>query len=790
MTVATRTLRSRFVLVFFGLALIVTTVGLSVVKLAIERNARQQLAEELSTSERVFRRILADGTQQLEQAAAVLAADFAFRAAVATGDRETIVSALANHGERIHADLMMMVDRAGRITASTSSHMPAGTDFPQAALFERARAAGRTTGLVVSDEHLYQTVLVPVKAPHTIGWVAMSFLIDDRMAQELSELTSTELAFVFKIADGDWRIVGATRHGVARATLLTHLRDPALLNGTPLALGADLLLASDLGAASDLAVAVLRVPLASALEPFAPLQRFLFGLALSALVATVAGSALIARGVTRPLSQLADVARVIASGDYSREATIECDDEVGALARAINAMREGIASRESTIMDLAYRDPLTGLPNRALFIDRAEQALASSARRGGTTGLLLLGVDNFRYVTHTLGHRFGERLLCELAQRLTGMLPRRADTLARISGEQFAILLDGASVVDASTLATRILQGLETPFRIDEQIVDLGSSIGIVDFPAHGSDVHTLLQHAELALSVARRARCDLAVYEPGFDQSPERLSLLGELRQAVENDQLVLFYQPKLDLNTGEPTYVEALVRWQHPERGFIPPDKFIPFAEQTGYIRVLTQWVLQAALRQCVTWQRAGINLRMCVNISARDLLNPDLPQVIQTLLDELTLDPALIWLEITESAIMEDPVRTQQVINALDAMGLRLSIDDFGTGYSSLAYLKRLPVDELKIDQAFVLTMDRDPDDATIVRSTIELGHNLGLKVVAEGVDNPRALEMLIAWGCDIAQGFHICRPLPPDKLESWLASEDCRRFRHPAPARLSA
>ena len=787
---ATRSLRARFVLVFFGLVLIMTTVGLSVLKLAVERNARQQLAEELSTSERVFRRILADGTEQLEQAAAVLSADFAFRGAVATADRETVVSALANHGERIQADLMMMVDRAGHITASTSAHMPAGTDFPQATLFERARAAGRATGLMVSDDRLYQTVLVPVKAPTTIGWVAMSFVIDDRMARELSALTSTELAFVLKTTSGDWRIVGAADDGVARTALLAHLHSPALFKGAPIASGDTLLLASTLTPAPEMAAAVLRVPLATALEPFAPLQRFLLVLALGGLIATVAGGALIARGVTRPLSQLADIARVIASGDYSREATIERDDEVGALARAINAMREGIASRESTIMDLAYRDPLTGLPNRALFIDRAEQVLASNARRGGTAGLLLLGVDNFRYVTHTLGHRFGERLLVELAQRLTGLLPRRADTLARISGEKFALLLDGATLEEAGAMSTRVLQGLEAPFQIDDQIVDLGSSIGIVSFPAHGEDVHTLLQHAELALAVARRTRCDQAVYEPAFDQSPERLSLLGELRRAVEGDQLVLFYQPKLDLRTGEPAYVEALVRWQHPTRGFVPPDKFIPFAEQTGYIRVLTLWVLRAALRQCAAWQRAGIDLRMCVNISARDLLNPELPAVVQALLDELALDPALIWLEITESAIMEDPVRAQQVINALDAMGLRLSIDDFGTGYSSLAYLKRLPVDELKIDKAFVLTMDRDPDDATIVRSTIELGHNLGLKVVAEGVDNPRALEMLTQWGCDVAQGFHICRPLPPDKLESWLVSEDCLRFRAPLPARQSA
>jgi len=785
--VATRSLRSRFVVVFLGLVLIVTTLGLSVVDYAIRHNAREQLAAELATSERVFRRILADSTARLAQAASVLSADFAFRTAVATGDRDTVISALANHGDRIDADLMMIIDRDGLVTASTSSDTPTGSPFPKPALFERARDGGGAAGFMIRGDRLYQTVLAPVQAPTTIGWVAMSFEIDARMARELSELTSTELVFVLESAAGDWHVVGAGDTEGARTALLTPLRSDRPRDAVPHAVGDDLLLASMLDADSDSAAAVLRLPLATALAPFAPLQRFLFVLAIGALTATAAGSALLARGITRPLSQLAEVARVIANGDYSRAATVERDDEVGALARAVNAMREGIAMRESTIMDLAYRDPLTRLPNRALFLERAEQALTVASGRDGRVAVLLLGVDNFRYVTHTLGHQLGERLLGALALRLDGLVPRRVDTLARVGGEQFAVLLDGADTAAASVMATRLLQALEEPFRIDEQIVDLGVSIGLVEFPAHGEDVATLLQHAELALSVARRARTDYAVYEPGFDQSPERLSLLGELRRAVEGDQLVLFYQPKLDLRSGEPAYVEALVRWQHPVRGFVPPDKFIPFAEQTGYIRVLTLWVLNAALRQCAAWQRRGIGLRMCVNLSARDLMNADLPHVIRRLLDELALDPGLIWLEITESAIMEDPVRAQQVINALDGMGLRLSIDDFGTGYSSLAYLKRLPVDELKIDKAFVLTMDRDQDDATIVRSTIELGHNLGLTVVAEGVDSERALALLREWGCDVAQGFHICRPLPPEQLEAWLASPDSRRFEQRAAQR---
>jgi len=776
-----RSLRGRLLAVFFGLVLVVTSVGVTTVNLEVERNARRQLAFELSTSERVLRRLLADRTTQLEQAARVLAADFAFRAAVATGERDTVVSALANHGERIGAALMMIIDRDGEVTASTAAELPAGARFPQPDLFARARAADRGADLMVLDGRLYQTVLMPVKAPTTIAWVAISFIVDAHMAEELGALTSTTIAFAVGSRDGRWHFVGEPGAPAARPALERHLAGPATGARHALEIDTDLLLATNLTREPVPVFAVLHVPVDSALAPYAPLQRFLFALALGALCATALGGALIARGVTRPLSQLADVAREIADGDYSHPVDIERDDEVGALATALNAMRDGIASREATIRDLAYRDAVTGLPNRAAFSESATTRFAQLSA-GEAAAVLVIGIDNFRYVTQTLGHHFADRLLREVALRLAATHGHAS--LARIGNDQFAVFVERAAQAGAAGLA--LVQALESPFRVDDQIVDLGGSVGLVEHPLHGADVATLLQRAEIALGVARRTRNALVTYEPGFDQSPARLSLLGELRRAVEGNQLVLYYQPKLDLRSGEPAYVEALVRWIHPTRGFVPPDEFIPFAEQTGYIRVLTQWVVDAALRQCAAWQARGIGLRMCINVSARDLLSDDLPTRLAALLEELALDPGLVWLEITESAIMDDPVRAEQTIAALDALGLHLSIDDFGTGYSSLAYLKRLPVDELKIDKSFVLAMDRDENDATIVRSTIELGHNLGLSVVAEGVDSAASLAMLTDWGCEVAQGFHICRPLPPAELEAWLASEACRRFRR-RPAR---
>jgi EAL domain-containing protein (putative c-di-GMP-specific phosphodiesterase class I) len=318
-----------------------------------------------------------------------------------------------------------------------------------------------------------------------------------------------------------------------------------------------------------------------------------------------------------------------------------------------------------------------------------------------------------------------------------------------------------------------MLHALEEPITIEGQLVDVGASIGIVTFPHNGADMNVLLRRADIAMYVAKRSNLGFAVYDERHDQnSAERLSLMSELRQAVEHDQLTLYYQPKVDLATQRVKYVEALVRWDHPTRGFVAPDQFIPFAEQTGYIKTISRWVADKAIGQCAAWSKRGIDLAVSVNVSARELIQSTLPEIFQSLLDKHGVAPESIWIEITESAIMDDPNHAIETLDRLHALGIRLSIDDFGTGYSSLSYLKRMPVDELKIDKSFVMGMALHKDDETIVRSTIDLGHNMGLKVVAEGVETEEMLERLKTLRCDLAQGYHLSRPLPPAKLEAWL------------------
>jgi diguanylate cyclase len=345
--------------------------------------------------------------------------------------------------------------------------------------------------------------------------------------------------------------------------------------------------------------------------------------------------------------------------------------------------------------------------------------------------------------------------------------------VARFSGDEFALLLPGIdSVEDAEATAQRVLVTLQESFELASVEINVNASIGIAVHPLHGEDANKLIQRADVAMYVAKESHSGFEVYSTDCDgYSPARLALASELRQAIENEDLLVHYQPKVDIRTRRVVGVEALVRWIHPERGFMSPDEFIPLAEQTGLIQPLTTFVLRSALRQCRRWQEEGLDLDVSVNLSVRSLLDLHLPEGVSALLREFAVDPSRLVLEITESSIMADPIRAADVVDRLSDLGIGLAIDDFGTGYSSLAYLKRLPVSEIKIDKSFVMAMTSEDNDAVIVRSTVDLGRNLGLRVVAEGVETVEMFDELKKLGCDIAQGYLLSRPLPPDELTDW-------------------
>ncbi|MCI0528397.1 MAG: EAL domain-containing protein, partial [Nitrospira sp.] len=428
---------------------------------------------------------------------------------------------------------------------------------------------------------------------------------------------------------------------------------------------------------------------------------------------------------------------------------------------------------EEDIKYMAYHDLLTGLPNRTLLYDRLQEIIADRQAKPSPLALLLMDVDRFKEINDTLGHQWGDHCLYQVGQRLRRVV-WEPDLVARLGGDEFAVLLPRlARSDDIHIVVQKILTALEDPLVVEGLSIVVEPSIGIALYPDHGADAYTLIRHADVAMYAAKEAGSGYILYEDRYNlHSPIKLALMGELRQAIERDQLMLHYQPKIDLRTRCVVGMEALIRWKHPAHGYIPPDQFIIPAEGSGLIWPLTQWILNTALRQCDAWHGAGLEMPVAVNLSRRSLQDTQLPDLIAQLLSTHKVAPSLLELEITESAIMADPVRAAEILTRLNKIGVQISIDDFGTGYSSLASLKRLPVNTLKIDKSFVIGMATSQSDEVIVRSTIDLAHNLGLKVIAEGVENQALWDKLSALNCDEAQGYYMSRPLPAPEMARWL------------------
>ncbi|TME86151.1 MAG: EAL domain-containing protein, partial [Chloroflexi bacterium] len=419
-------------------------------------------------------------------------------------------------------------------------------------------------------------------------------------------------------------------------------------------------------------------------------------------------------------------------------------------------------------------DGLTGLPNRVQLADRLGHALESARAAREQVAVLILDLDHFKEVNETFGHQAGDRLLEQVGPRLRSEI-RPEDMVARLGGDEFAVLLPKTDATAATLTAARLLGVLERPFEVEGQHLDVAVSIGLAMSPDDGDDPDTLLRRADIALFVAKQPRGSFVRYAPEHErQGASRLALMAELREALQRDhELFLQFQPLVRLSDRSLAGVEALVRWRHPQRGLVPPMEFVPFAEKTRLIKPLTRWVLVSALQQSVAWQRAGHRIPVSVNISMRDLVDPEFPEMIATLVRAAQAPPSLLVLEITESLIMTEPERAIKTLSQLRELGVRLAVDDFGTGYSSLAYLHRLPINEIKIDKSFVAAMAGEANRANIVRASVELGHSLRLESVAEGVEDARTWDMLSALGCDLAQGYFISRPMVADQVLPWLA-----------------
>ena len=767
-----RHLHRRIVAVFLGLLLLVQAASFFTIRRGIEANARHEIGDGMRAGEMLLRRLLAQSAEQLQGAARLLSADYGFRAAVAVRDAATLTDALANQAERIGASVAVFTDPAGRPVAATVAD--AKDVLAQLAADARAAPAARgETGLQVQGGRPFQIVTVPVKAPALIGRVAIGFALSASLTRDFRDLSSQRVIFVVRPPGGTWAALRDGEDSPVPEGLIAALRhEPpeasAELGGESTALRLVPLARND---EREIAAVLLR-SIDDAVAPYRRLQWMLLGITLGGVLVFGVGGFVTARRITRPINALAASAERLAAGDYAGAIVPVGEDEVGDLARAFETMRVGIRQRDGEIRRLAFWDALTGLPNREQFRQLLRERLVAARRSGEPCSVLMLDIDRFKHVNDVLGHAFGDRLLGCIAGRLAEGV-RGKDTVARLGGDKFAICLPATGSAAAIELAHRLRGLLEQALTLEEHTIDVSAGIGIAGFPEHADDADALLGRAEVAMYAAKARQSGVTLYDPVLDAgSAASLSLLSELRAAVDEGQLRLFLQPKFELDSGAACGAEALVRWQHPRRGLLGPGDFIPFAERTGFIREITTWMVEKSAQRCSLLRDAGFDVNVAVNLSTKDLMDQRLPERLEKTLARSYLDPASLSLEITESAIMDDPQRALVTLRRLDAMGVNLSIDDFGTGYSSLAYLKSLPLHELKIDRSFVMGMEDDRADLKIVRSTVDLAHNLGYRVVAEGVETAQTWAILRALKCDMAQGYFMAKPMPENDIATWL------------------
>jgi diguanylate cyclase (GGDEF)-like protein len=766
--------QARIASVLIVLLLVVIGALFFAVKVATGDAVQRQAREQLDVGTRVFEGLLDMRGKRLSDAVQLLATDFGFRDAVASADSATIRSVLLNHGARINASDMFLLGMDGKVISSTVAEIPEGSLFRFDKPLREAKNNKQAMLIVPLQGKPHLLVESTVLAPLPIGRVVMGFAMDVDFAQELRSLSGLEVSFLAVEKSHPGQLISTLPEALHDSLIGLMLKAPQSQmkmseHGELSFLSQSLMLANVVSDGSEQVIALLQSPLDQALQAFVPLDENIFWITLAALIASLIGTLLLARSVSLPVQALALAAKRIGDGDYATPVVMKRSDELGMLAGAINHMQHGIAVRESQLAHNALHDVLTGLPNRALVLERLGSAISSER----PVALLYMGIDNFRAIRDGIGAEGIDLLLQEVGQRLQATV-RSGDTVARLNADEFLLLLDQTGSEGAVGLADQLQRMLSDIQRVDSHDISLDTCIGIASYPDNGDSPQELLQRAAIARQDASNLPGRLQIYEDGRDLEHQRqITLIRDLRKAARNGELHLHYQPKLDIRQGHVRQAEALLRWNHPQFGNVSPAEFITLAERTGSIQILTNWVIEEAMRQLAEWARRGLVIQVSVNISADDLLTGDLSDRVNGLLKMYRLPAEQLVFEITESAVMREPEHALKVLNRLRECGISLSIDDFGTGYSSLAHLKRLPVQELKIDQSFVRNLDETSEDAVIVRSTIEMSHNLGLKVVAEGIEYEHSLRLLERWHCDTAQGYLISRPLSAAAFEAWMA-----------------
>jgi len=748
-------LRTRIAVTFLLLLATVLAVALTVVSHTNRQNAAHALTEQLQSGDKEFHAVLDLNVRLLRLAARVMADDAGFREAIADRDTETLVSVLENAGTRIDAPMVVLTALDGKVIAASGSRAAIGQTFADPTLFTR-RLDGEgniepNDTVVVEHGRIYQLVAVVINNPLPVAWVVMGFEIDQKTAQELKDITGLGVTLAIKSGTG-WSDVVSTEPGTQGPRSRAETRRIGLPDGP-----------------AATVVVTLSKSFAAAMLPFDRLTEYLYWIAAIALAVSAAAAFILARNITRPLQNITAAVDQIRAGVYDAPVVMQRRDELGSLAEGIQVMQSAVRSRDQSIRRLAYEDALTGLMNRAAFNTRLEEALRAG---GDGVAVAVINLHRFRRINEHLGYTVGDAVLKTIAARLTAG-PYPVGQVARLAADQFAAFMPLRATDSLQTWGATLLVRLSDPIVVASQPIDITATLGLARSPADASSADELLRCADLALERARREKRGQASYEPAMKPAErDQLSLLGELRQAVDNDELRLFFQPKVELASGRIAGAEVLLRWQHPTRGLLGPGAFIPFAEQTGFIRQITRWTLEQSLACSAVWLAAGLALPLSVNVTVDDINDENFHLRVANALARHRLPPSLLTLEVTESGFIDDPARAIAMLDALAHLGLHLSIDDFGTGYSSLSHLARMPVHEVKIDRSFIQGLESDAEFAAVVRSAIDMGHSLGLQVVAEGIETEAAARRLTEMQCDVAQGYLYAKPMAQAEFERWL------------------
>ena len=768
-----KSLQNKIFLLFVILLLMVQAIAFWTL---YSENKNQEAAEinnRLTTAKTIFTELFDRRLTYLSTFAETVAKDYGLKE-VFNEDTRSLLFALNNHRKRIDADLAMTISSEGIINGQLQRYFVNGKDKIRqgaernsAFRFTEWLETPQAAHLYMIDDALYQMSLSPVTVgAKTLGWIAFGFEIDKRLADEFKNITGLNTDFIIK-HEGAWQLISIAKNNESYDKLL-ELAVQVIENKTPDQYIATHSLITEFDN-QEFGVAMhgLRANFVALLQE--QWWKFLFLAALTLLL-SLTSAYFIAGSISNPIKRLVAQAKVIASGDYQQKVTLKDNNEIGQLADEFNQMQAAVLQREEAITHRADHDPLTDLPNR----NKLNKTLNKLIEQQQNFLVLHLNLSRLKDVNDTLGHDVGDEVIKELASRLHNLCQMNSfKALAHLGADEFILLVEHLKVDEA---IYQLRAELEPIFNYQGISLQLQVRIGVAAYPEHAIDDKSLLQMADTALNSTREKGKSVQIYHPDLDvNTVERLSLINDLKQAIPAGELELHFQPKMCLKTKTVTHAEALVRWQHPTLGMVPPDNFIHIAEQTGQIKALTRWVFVTALDQYNAWQEQGIDLNIAINVSAENLKENDFHHFICQSIMAAKVPAEKITLEVTESSVVEDPEAAIKLLAEFKDYGMKISIDDYGTGYSSLAQLKQLPVHELKIDKSFIQHLEHDEDDQIIVRSTIELAHNMGLHVVAEGIEDEFALNWLAAHGCELAQGYYISKPKPAVELTPWLLAQ---------------